>query len=146
MDLHNRLDNSRINNRNPSTDDVLEDITRSPDASGGQSVIEINNTISVSGVYMDFKESGLCSSDTLGINRLSIQAITTLLALFSLVDSTLLMFVDSSLLIFADSTVLMFIGSTLVMFIGSTLLIFIDSTLLMFVDSTLLLFVDFDSD
>jgi hypothetical protein len=69
MDLHNRLDNSRINNRNPSTDDVLEDITRSPDASGGQSVIEINNTISVSGVYMDFKESGLCSSHTLGINH-----------------------------------------------------------------------------
>ena len=69
IDLHNRLDNSRINNRNPSTDDVLEDITRSLDASGGQSVIEINNTISVSGVYMDFKEYGLCSSHTLGNNH-----------------------------------------------------------------------------
>lgn len=69
IDLHNRLDNSRINNCNPSTDDVLEDITRSPDASGGQSVIENNNTISVSGVYMDFKESGLCSSHTLGNNH-----------------------------------------------------------------------------
>jgi hypothetical protein len=69
IDLHNRLDNSRINNCNPSTDDVLEDITRSPDASGGQSVIENNNTIAVSGVYMDFKESGLCSSHTLGNNH-----------------------------------------------------------------------------
>ena len=63
MDLHNRLDNnSRINNRNPAMHDVLEDITGSLDASGGQSVIEMNSAISVSGVYMDIKGSSLCSS------------------------------------------------------------------------------------